>query len=462
MAGTSTNNGNQQVSIYPYQQLSSIYGNEISYGILNPGVYSSDVTITDNGSSVNFNILAGTTLVFQRTAADPLQSTITDTILGKIVLGSTATVTQAKATLWTLSNVSTLYLVADWTYSLSSSTLQYANFSISTDANLASSVRNADGTSSHVLIIAAILNNNYYVTNNPAGSPNTSDMTKYHISKESQSNRDVLKREYIRNNQYRIDFDPNGLGVYVNAGHSLVGNNVVFTNSSFGGSGGAYSQPETTLPFNLQGSFSGANGEGHWYPAKLNYPTGLISPAAGLIYYYPLISQISAFNTYTNGYYTNYGMNNNPINITGSETNYYQIDFLRIRMDEVTHTQVIGWDSFLQPVGSFNFTTFGGTSSYTYASSSELNIPNKMAYLNQYIFPMSGDGEILLIAIRPRGATYGTQPVGVPTGIPGSSNTLWPESCIIPRDASIAQMGGAAVHKRLKLPVWNASDLGVN
>lgn len=449
MPGTTTNIGNQQVTIYPYQQLSSVFGNEVSYGVLNPGVYSSGVTITDGGGSVIFTIAAGTTLVFQRSAADPLSSAVTDTIIGKVVLGAPAAVSVAKATLWTSSYSTTLYLVADWTYSLSNPTLLYASFSFSTDVNLQGNIRNLDGTSSHVLVIAAILNNNYYVTNFPSGNPtNTNDMSKYHISNESQSNRDVFRREYIRNNQYRIDFDPNGRGVYVNAGHSFIGGNAVYTNPQFGNSGNIYSQTETTLPFNLQGSFSGAFGAGHWYPLKNG--SGVILPPTGLINYYPITPQI------ING--VTYGLQSNiPINITGSESSYYQIDFLRIKMDDVSHTQVIGWESFLQPSGSLDFSTF----SMTYTSAASLVTPNKMAYLNQFVFPLSGEGEVLLVAIRPRGGAYGLYTPGVPLA-DGATNTLWPESCIFPREALIPQLGTSMTRKRFKIPVWNSSDLGVN
>ena len=449
MPGTTVNNGNQQVSIYPYQQLSSVLGNEVSYGILNPGVYSSAVVITDGGANIVFTIKAGTTLVFQRSAIDPLVSTITDTIIGKVVLGSDYAYTVAKSTLWTSTYSGTVYIIADWTYSLSSPSLLYANFSLSKDSSIQGDIRNNDGTSSHVLIVATILNNNYYVTNFPNGSPsNTSDMTKYHLSSESQPNRDVLRREYIKNNQFRIDFDPSGRGVYINSGHSFVGNNAVFTNPQFGNTGNTYTYTDTTLPFNLQGSGAGTFGTGHWYPLKNG--SGVVLPPTGLINFYPITSQI--INGVTYGIQTNV-----PINITGSESSYYQIDFLRIKMDEVLHTQVVGWESFLQPAGSFDFVGF----STLYTSASGLNTPNKMSYLSQYVFPLSGDGEILLVAIRPRGGAYGSYTPGVPVA-DGASNTLWPESCVFPREASIPQVGSASTHKRFKIPVWNSTDLGVN
>lgn len=454
MGGTTTNNGNQQVSIYPYQQLSSVLGNEVSYGMYTPGVYSAGITIVDNGTSVNFIIKAGTTLIFQRTAVDPLSSIVTDVILGKVVLGSDATIPFLKSTLWSATYATTLYLVADWTYSLSSPSLLYASFSFSTDVNVATNIRAFDGTSSHVLVVATILNNNYYVTNFPLASPSTTDMTKYHISYESQPNRDALKKQYASNNLYRIDFDPNGRGVYVNAGHTMAGNNILITNPQFGNAGNTYSQPEMTLPFNLQGSFAGTYGEGHWFPLKNG--TGVILPATGLVNYYPVPAQISL----VNGSYVTYGLqNNNPINITGTETAYYQIDFLRIKMDEVLHTQVIGWESFLQIAGSLNFTTFP-VAGLAYSSATELNLVNKLTYLNQFVFPLTGDGETLLIAIRPRGSAYGINTPGIPTA-DGATNTLWAESCVSPRDYSIAQLGSAAQHRRFKLPVWNSTDLGV-
>jgi hypothetical protein len=444
MAGTSINVGNQQVSIYPYQQLSSVYGNEVSYGILNPGVYSAGLTITQNGSAVTFHVQPGTTLVFQRQALDPVNNAITDIILGKIVLGSTADVGPfTYGDLWGGGNTSassSLYIVADWTYDLTNPTLKYATLSLITDSDI-TNLKSADGTTTHQLIIATILNQQFYVTDWAGPKSYSTDMSYYHISYDYQPNRDVYRKLYADNNYFRVDFDGKGRGVYVSAGHFLNGGDIVYKNPTFAL---ANTYSDKTLPFDVSQLVNNVLDEGHYLVDRRyntagigtdtpNDSANILRPAVGIANYYSL-----------SGYQTN-----TPIDVvaTATQSSYYQIDFLRVKKNEIDHSLFIGWESFLQPNGSLDFITFGITPE------------NMMSYLmtSGFLFPLSGDGLTLLIAIRPRGGNG--QYVTIPTS-DGTTNKLWPNSCLIINKDAIPIFGTVPKHNRFKLPVWNSTDIG--
>jgi len=435
--GSSINNGKQQVSIYPYQQLSSSYGNELFYGFLNPGIYSTKVSIANSGdnSGILIYIAAGTTLVFQRQATDPVNNTQNVNFIGKIVLSDVATIGPIPKTgisgIWSsgagLASTA-LYVIADWTYNLLNPNVIYVNFYIDTDTNIISDVKTYDGTFTHKLVVATLMNHQAYAGGDHAGNGHANDMSYYHVAYDFQPNRDVLKNIFGVGNEYEIDFDPSGRGVYVGAGNSLTGESIIFRDPEFNST---LSYTDTTFPWNL------ADGQGMSYPDRVSDTTGIIRPAVGLTQYY----SSSSYQT------------NSPIDITGYEANYYQIDFLRIKLNEVDHTIFLGWESFLQPAASpeLDFTNYHQTPIDNTAMISS----NLMNYISQFNFPLSGEGETLLIAIRPRGGA---------NGIPltdGSLNLLFPESCIIPRKNSLRDLGGVSRHKRLKLPVWNSSDIGI-
>jgi hypothetical protein len=450
MPGTSTNLGKQQVSIYPFQQLSSVYGNEVNFGIHNPGVYSAAVEVTIVSTNVNFIIKAGTTLIFQRQAKDPLISTQDDALIGKITLGDDVTITYPKSTIWGAGSSpwnesSALYIVADWTYDIADPTKKYASFSVLTDSGASPAIniiKSYDGTYSHLLVIAVLLNHYIYV------GTSSNDPSLYHMSYDYQANRDVFKKEYIKNNRYQIDFDGKGRGVYVSAGHSLIGGKLAYSNTAFGQT---YSYLDNTLPWGIAKATNSSYDEGHYLPNRSYHTAGIsndtpndsaniLRPALGLQYYYS-----------DTGLQTNI-----PIDIitTATQSSYYQIDFLRVKKDEISHSTTIGWESFLQlkpslaySEANLDFITYGKTPN----DYSAMIPSNLMFYLSHFHFPIVGDGETLLIAIRERTTT----PVA-----DGVTNILWPDSCLFMNQDSVPQFGGSPKHSRLKMPVWNASDIG--
>jgi len=213
------NNGNQQVSIFPYQDLSSVYGNMLFYGLFDPGVYFSSLSVRNNGSTFDVVIGAGTTMMFKR------QTPQNDYILGKIVLTSEATITVVKEECWflnaSLSNSSRIYIVADWDYDLLEQNNKYVDFSLHTDTDI-STIKADNGTTSHKLIIGSLLNQLYF-----QGDDYTKNVANYHISYDEQTNRNLIKKLANRNNQFLLDFSSTGRGIKLAAGTSMISDTLI-------------------------------------------------------------------------------------------------------------------------------------------------------------------------------------------------------------------------------------------
>jgi hypothetical protein len=392
MGGTTVNNGQQQVSIYPAQYLSSVFGNEILYGIMKPGTGNYLGTtpqissVSYDGSSLYLTIAAGTTLLFQRQAQDPFNTT--GTFIGKIILTNNYTYSISKATWDGLSGSPRLHLIADWTYSTSDTATIYAAFSLVSDSGLSGYAFSGNG---NLVLIASLLNN---VAANTAHNANL-----FHVSYEGQSNRDTFNRLYTKNEQYLVQFASDGSGLYVAQGSAFVGDNFLST--------------ETLSNWSASPVYPGTAGNAY---------TTIINPPLGIL-----------------NYITNYNTGA-ILNITGALSTYYQIDFLRVKSDEILHTSSIVWESFLQKKGSFTLST----------SSTQQQIIDYLAGVPNY--PLNGIGYTILVLIRDR-ATLNTSTY---------TSNCWPEATVIFKNAGATEIGAVNAHSRFKLPVWKASDLGLS
>ena len=281
------NNGSQQVSIFPYQELDSALGNTILHGIVEPGVYSSTLRIEDAVSNVKFIIASGTTLVFFR-SADSVN------FVGKIVLTADAEVLMSKTALWsTYAGASKLYIVADWTYDKTQPSDKYVGFSVVPDTSELDVPYDLN-IPGHKLLVGTFLNHSYLVGHQ------TDPLSNYHISYDNQTNRNLLKPQEYKNNEFQIVYASNGEGIRITKGNTFI-------------SGSLYNTSTTSV---------------------------LIAPA-------PFIN-----NTIPNK------INGSIVDVTNPDTrsSYYQIDFLSIKLDENTGSfPVPTWDSFLQPIGSLDF-----------------------------------------------------------------------------------------------------------
>lgn len=292
--GTYTlNRGNQQVTIYPYQDLTSYYGNQILYGLIPQGVFTGEASVIDGGSLGNpytshqavFRVSPGSVFVFIRnyTTKDGLKK-----FVGKIVLEDEALIDITKTILWKTpsytTGVTSLLLTADWTYNLENPAERFIDFEILTDLQRASAL--AAGK----IIVAEFLNHQYFVQNAGSDSPYPEvSLTDYQVQYpfvEGQP-RHLFTRLEKMSKQMPVVFAANGNTITVGPG-------VVWNADTL------LSIPATTSPP---------------IPLRASIPSGH----------------------------------------TANE--YYQIDVLRLTHLEETQEIILKWDSFLKekPTPEWNF-----------------------------------------------------------------------------------------------------------
>ncbi len=378
------NNGKQQVSIFPYQELKSVYGNQVLHGLFRRGIYSGQISLQNkdgDNSVISFIIKSGTTLVFEREDIEGQK------FIGKVVLTDDAILNFNKSDLWTnaLYNTSgTLYLVADWRYDVATPSEKYVDFTLETDTSIVPIIADED-TTSHKIVIGSILNNLYYV-NLPAN--NSTSLQNYHISYNNQPNRNTFETIFENTDNFQITFDGSGRSIKVGPGKSFISKTMV------------YNDADTTLTL----------------------PTGI-------------------------QYYISDKVTNTKIDViaTSSEGNYYQIDFLRVILNEASNTNAIQykWDSVLYPSGTIPFGT-------NYNSSSTITEAQLLDYVKGKQFPLTDDGITLLIAIRPRNL--------IPI-VDGTSNKMWPECCLLLNGMDLKQFGTVEYNTRMKVPTYTTSDI---
>jgi len=399
-----TDNGNQQISFLYSQQLSSILGNMLLFETVPIGVSNaSGTTVVVSNSNLSVTIPKGTTFTFWRTTSDPAGLS-RDTIV-KIVLGSSATfigptvanaIAESTSTGW--------HVIANYTVG---SSVNYLDFYLKTDADLATA-KATDGTNTHQLVVASFLNHKVArIGSLTGGSPTTTD---YRVALSYQDQRDFLPRLKKDNVSFNVDFEGEGKGVYISSGNLSSGDVLSSLDFKFGSSGTQLFPPVSSIS---------AGGT-----------TNFIPVASAISDYYP--------NPYTNQKIT-IGTTNYPL------ASFYQVDFLRIKGVEKSHKVQAGWDSFLVPsTTSLMPTLFPSSVTLTDTSSIQ-------AFLSQFSLPLSEDGTTLLVAIRDRSSI-------------NSLNVIWPSSsvsgCLLLKDLGTIGTESVKKHVRLKLPVWNSSDLG--
>jgi hypothetical protein len=407
-AGTNSPNGGQQVSIYSYQQLSSIYGNQLLYGTLQPGIANASVSISYTNPNIVFTIAAGTQLYFQRsTSSDPAsQAGVTDTFIVKVVLSLPATVNFATSA-WTSGNFLTstkLYLIADWAYGT-----EYATFIVANDTSVLNYnfLGNYSTTQGNQVLIATFLNN--IVAESYSATPGTA-ITYFHTAYEGQARRDVLSKVNTKNDQFMVQFAGDGSGVYVSQGSNFIGDNFLSS--------------ETVIQAPAWDANTSHSGDAKFvYLGQLS--TDKITPP-------------SVYTTYINNLSTGSSLTIS----SGNYANYYQVDFLRAKFDELAHIQGFYWESFLQPINGFSITGQTQQAILDYLATAP-SANSSQAY------PLSGIGYTILVTVRLLSAV-------------NTSNVIWPESTIIFRNTGLSEITGVNNHSRLKLPVWTAANLGLS
>ena len=404
--GSSTNNGSQVVTIYSGQQISSIFGNSILRNIVQPGAYDCNIIVSDGSSKLSYQVMAGSTFVFRRPAVASsslgIGVTTVDTYI-KVTLQANTSVFDVPYTTIGLNNVG--YIYADFDYTDTPGENKYVQFYFTTVSN---DIKSRENSSTHVVSVATLLNLQSVVSSNTIANT-------LHISYDFETNKNLFTREYTYNNQFNIDFDPSGRGVYVGPGSMMNADGVINWNPTFNTS---YSGNYTSYPKRESGA-----------------TTGLIIPPPGLVNY--TVSPLT----------------NKTILVTGSETNYLQVDFLRVKLDEITHNTVVYWDSYLIiNNGSMVFTT----------GSWNANKASAFSYISNFNYPIVGNGITLMVSVRPRGSpgTSTWYPNTLPT-TDGATNIMWPENCWIMKDINPLQIAPSKKYARFKLPISTSTNWGV-
>lgn len=394
MSGTSNNIGRQEVSIYPGQELSSVYGSAILNDVVPIGVSNCEISLSDLGANVGVTISSGSTFVFKRSAPDPITGVAGNPIIGKITLAEDALFTFPKATFWSTSSYDTLYVTADWEFN---QTNKYVLFKIETDTSIGA-LKNQDGTDSHILVLASLLNNKYFSTNwGTNGS--VQSLSNYHITQDFLPNKDLLKSQEERRNSFPIFFDSYGQGVYVGSGTITLGGVVSSYTSAF----------YNNLPYPTRGNLTGSK-------------TGITLPPVGVRYY-------------TSNMFTNQKVD---VIATSTKSSYYQVDFLRYRLNSSFGGELY-WESFLALAGSLDFA--GNT----------ISKGDLLSYFSGKHFPLKDEGITLSITVRSRASVPDTQ---------GNTNLIWPENTLVLEQDIPINVLAIGSGTRFKIPVYRVSDIG--
>lgn len=369
-------NGKQQVAIYPQMVLSSIYGNETLYNVIQEGINNSSVVVSTDVSNVIITVKAGSTFFFLREEKDPEAPNQTIKFIGKVSLTEdassgllTTSFVDFKSQFW---EYDTIYVVADWSYDSTSKDNRFIDFTVQTLVSEA----DLSGVDNRVCI-ASIHNVKGAITDSGAvngvdgGNINANNLF---IGYELQPNRDTLLQLFNIRNQFMVTFEGDGSGVTVNSGIS-------FTGSSF------LSQTSASP----------------------------VVPPADPIHDYTYDRASGA-----------------SIEVTGYESSYFQVDFLRYKY--VDNSPEYVWESFLIP------------NSTPIVEYSEKGLVDLLAV--QRPFDIKDFGTTILVAVR--------QLADI---IVVNKNLLRPRNCIVMNGSLLPRSPATSNFNRIKLPVYSASEV---
>jgi len=218
---TNVNLGKQQITIYPYQEITSVNANQILYNLVRPGVSNVKVEVYSplEPSQFGIKIYAGATMIFEQNLTE---NGVNRKFLVKCVLEDDVTVeTFTKSQYWgNTTAAEVLYVYADLNYDLNSDA-RYAKFGIAAEKDVI-----LDGQN---LILATLLNHQYYVkeyNSIPEKKPDLS-LNYYYVSYQDQLNGDVLPKLYDASTSFTPVFQGNLTDVVVPAGVFIAGNTIV-------------------------------------------------------------------------------------------------------------------------------------------------------------------------------------------------------------------------------------------
>lgn len=240
--------GRQQVTIYPYQDLTSLNGNQMLLSLYHQGAHNVGLRVVDTpiaedpgGSFISagsapdyltrltaqFDVVveAGTTLFFEKTIADymdpnePNRPAIVKVVLYEDTYCTVDTHLVKSQYYRKIGITSTfLFVYAEWDFDISSSTNNYARFSVGLGDNYSTiATEMIPGTNNYRYVILGKL------LNNPLGADIIDgDVSKFSVSYEPGLGRDwFTKTESVLNN-FLITFAGDGLTIDVSTAEMWV------------------------------------------------------------------------------------------------------------------------------------------------------------------------------------------------------------------------------------------------
>lgn len=215
------NYGNQQVTVYPLQDLTSINVNQTLYGLISEGVYWSELTIggtpaTESDPGIAFiTIKAGTTMVFKKTEG-------VRTFLGKVVLGDdyimrseTANGGILRSDLWTAFHSplsKAIHIFADWNYDLDVSDAHYVEFNYVPDSLFSANI------SAGKLLLGSFLNNSSAMAGNESSYQGITLEDYYRVDYSNVPGRNTLNDLISSKESLKVSFMGDGTGVMIGPG----------------------------------------------------------------------------------------------------------------------------------------------------------------------------------------------------------------------------------------------------
>jgi len=216
VGSVSDDNGLQQVSLHPQQELTSLNANKTLRGLWEPGVYNTEAEVSGDATNVIFTIKKGTTFIFNKLDESiNIVGTPTE-LLGKIYLQDDATVTVTIDSLLVPSyDVSALVLYSTWDYNVANSTSIFANFAIGPYSP--AFISEVEGNND--VILAIILNHQAFRI--------SSNFSAYQVAYQNQTYRDTFKHMFETTSSFPISFGHTGQEISVGPGQGIIGSTYV-------------------------------------------------------------------------------------------------------------------------------------------------------------------------------------------------------------------------------------------
>lgn len=197
--------GNQQVTIYPQQDITSINANQQIYGLISAGVYKTGLSISDNPSEILITVAAGTTVVFEREYEG--RKFVVKTVLAD----SYELDPLDKSTAFgNMKNSKSIHVYADWQYNPLA--IEHdATFYITDDAGSVALI------AQKMMLVGSFGNHQYMYAHREDPSPPSAAGT-YRVDYSKVVGLNTLDNLSNQREALKVEFTGDGTGIYIKPG----------------------------------------------------------------------------------------------------------------------------------------------------------------------------------------------------------------------------------------------------